>query len=66
MLPPFLNLPLVYIAMSDLLREFDDPAVMDIKMGVRTYLEDELKNGNSKLRPVSRQTTDRETVNTMF
>lgn len=48
-------MPLVYIAMSDLLREFDDPAVMDIKMGVRTYLEDELKNGNSKLRPVSRQ-----------
>ena len=27
--------PLVYVEMTDLLREFDEPAVMDIKMGVR-------------------------------
>ena len=26
---------LVYVEMTDLLREFDEPAVMDIKMGVR-------------------------------
>ena len=39
--------------MSDLLRDFDEPAVMDIKMGVRTYLEDELAKGKTKLRPVS-------------
>lgn len=25
----------VYVEMTDLLREFDEPAVMDIKMGVR-------------------------------
>ena len=28
-------LALVYVEMTDLLREFDEPAVMDIKMGVR-------------------------------
>lgn len=31
----FLNLCSVYVEMADLLREFTDPAVMDIKMGVR-------------------------------
>ncbi len=30
-----LVLSLVYIEMVDLLRDFDDPAVMDIKMGTR-------------------------------
>ena len=32
----------VCVEMVDLLREFKEPAVMDIKIGVRTYLEDEL------------------------
>ena len=31
----FLNQCAVYVEMADLLREFTDPAVMDIKMGVR-------------------------------
>lgn len=37
--------------MTDLLREFEEPAVMDIKVGTRTYLEEELKKKD--LRPVS-------------
>ncbi len=37
--------------MTDLLREFEDPAVMDIKMGLRTYLEEELRKKD--LRSVS-------------
>ncbi len=37
--------------MADLLREFEEPAVMDIKMGIRTYLEEELRKKD--LRPVS-------------
>lgn len=37
--------------MADLLREFEEPAVMDIKMGIRTYLEEELRKQD--LRPVS-------------
>lgn len=36
--------------MTDLLREFEEPAVMDIKMGLRTYLEEELRKKD--LRPV--------------
>lgn len=28
----------VYIEMIDLLRDFDDPAVMDLKMGIRYYM----------------------------
>ena len=43
--------PSVYVEMTDLLREFEEPAVMDIKMGVRTYLEEELRKKD--LRPVS-------------
>jgi 1D-myo-inositol-triphosphate 3-kinase len=38
----------LFVEMSDLLREFTDPAVMDIKMGVRTYLEDELEKARTK------------------
>lgn len=37
-----------YIEMQDLLRDFDRPAVMDIKMGSRTYLEEELVKAKSK------------------
>jgi hypothetical protein len=45
----------VYIEMADLLRDFDNPSVMDVKMGTRTYLEDELVKARVKevLRPVS-------------
>uniref|UniRef100_A0A6J0V0A1 Kinase n=1 Tax=Pogona vitticeps TaxID=103695 RepID=A0A6J0V0A1_9SAUR len=37
-----------YNQMEDLLAEFDSPSVMDCKMGVRTYLEDELIKARKK------------------
>lgn len=37
-----------YIEMEDLLAKFTSPAVMDIKMGIRTYLEDELAKAREK------------------
>ncbi|XP_071394707.1 inositol-trisphosphate 3-kinase B-like [Centroberyx affinis] len=42
-----------YNQMEDLLAEFDFPCVMDCKMGVRTYLEEELTKARKKpsLRP---------------
>lgn len=41
--------------LQDLLCEFTCPCVMDIKMGVRTYLEEELEKARKKptLRKVS-------------
>lgn len=33
---------LVYIEMEDLLSTFQDPCIMDCKIGVRTYLEEDL------------------------
>ena len=50
----------VYMEMVDLLREFREPAVMDIKIGVRTYLEDEL--AKEKTRRVSRSDLYRKMV----
>uniref|UniRef100_A0A1A7YAR9 Kinase n=1 Tax=Iconisemion striatum TaxID=60296 RepID=A0A1A7YAR9_9TELE len=40
-----------YNQMEDLLAEFDYPCVMDCKMGVRTYLEEELTKARKKPSP---------------
>ncbi|XP_068110114.1 inositol-trisphosphate 3-kinase A-like [Hyperolius riggenbachi] len=37
-----------YIQLDDLLNSFDEPCVMDCKMGIRTYLEDELTKARGK------------------
>ncbi|KAG8449514.1 hypothetical protein GDO86_016237 [Hymenochirus boettgeri] len=37
-----------YIQLDDLLINFDEPCVMDCKMGIRTYLEEELTKARSK------------------
>lgn len=39
---------LEYLQLQDLLCEFDSPCVMDIKMGTRTYLEEELEKAREK------------------
>lgn len=43
---------LAYLQLEDLLSDFDQPCVMDCKIGVRTYLEEELSKAkeNPKLR----------------
>lgn len=45
---------LAYAELDDLLASFENPCVMDIKIGVRTYSEDELNRAkeNPKLRKV--------------
>ncbi|KAJ8308693.1 hypothetical protein KUTeg_013567 [Tegillarca granosa] len=37
-----------YVQLQDLLCDFDEPCVMDIKMGSRTYLEEELEKARIK------------------
>jgi len=37
-----------YVKLQDLLAEFDNPSVCDIKMGTRTYLEEELAKAREK------------------
>ncbi|OCT68641.1 inositol-trisphosphate 3-kinase A [Xenopus laevis] len=37
-----------YIQLDDLLNNFDEPCVMDCKMGIRTYLEEELTKARGK------------------
>lgn len=38
----------VYLQLQDLLSDFDQPCVMDCKIGVRTYLEEELSKAKEK------------------
>lgn len=38
----------VYLQLQDLLSDFDQPCVMDCKVGVRTYLEEELSKAKEK------------------
>lgn len=38
-----------YVKLQDLLAEFDNPSVCDIKMGTRTYLEEELIKAREKM-----------------
>lgn len=42
-----------FLVLEDLLGDFRNPAVMDCKLGVRTYLEDEL--AKAKLKPKLRK-----------
>ena len=44
----FLDVDAGYVQLQDLLCEFTSPCVMDIKMGVRTYLEEELEKARKK------------------
>ena len=37
-----------YLELEDLLANFENPSIMDVKMGVRTYLEDELTKASIK------------------
>ena len=60
--PVFVSLQIVtedgedFLQLQDLLGEFEDPCVMDCKIGVRTYQEDELAKAKEKpkLRKVRR------------
>lgn len=38
----------MYLQLQDLLSDFDQPCVMDCKIGVRTYLEEELSKAKEK------------------
>lgn len=44
----FQFIPKVYLQLEDLLSDFDQPCVMDCKVGVRTYLEEELSKAKEK------------------
>jgi hypothetical protein len=57
-----------YLQLQDLLCEFESPCVMDIKMGVRTYLDQELEKARQqpKLRKVGRPITRLHTINSNY
>lgn len=42
------SLSTVYLQLQDLLSDFHQPCVMDCKVGVRTYLEEELSKAKEK------------------
>lgn len=44
----WLRFSTVYLQLQDLLSDFDQPCVMDCKIGVRTYLEEELSKAKEK------------------
>lgn len=46
----FFYLELEYLQLQDLLCEFDSFCVMDIKMGIRIYLEEELEKVREKFK----------------
>jgi hypothetical protein len=52
-----LDLGAGYVQMQDLLHGFSSPCVMDIKMGVRSYLEEELEKAKKKPMPRKVSTT---------
>jgi 1D-myo-inositol-triphosphate 3-kinase len=44
-------LSLAYIEMEDLLASFHEPCIMDCKIGVRTYLEEDLEKSERDPEP---------------
>jgi 1D-myo-inositol-triphosphate 3-kinase len=54
------NYTATYIQLQDLLSDFDQPCVMDCKIGVRTYLEEELSKAKEK--PKLRKVTTAEYI----
>lgn len=49
----YVNSKTEFLVLEDLLGDFRNPSVMDCKLGVRTYLEDEL--AKAKLKPKLRK-----------
>lgn len=45
---PYLDTSAIYLQLQDLLVDFTSPCVLDCKLGVRTYLEEELSKAKEK------------------